>query len=274
MSSAQTIVITGSTRGIGRGLAVEFLKRGHQVVVTGRTGAATARAAEELKALGPVLGQACDVRDPASLQSTWDAAVARFGRVDVWISNAAIATDHLLLGELPVDQIATTVDTNLTGTILGTRVALAGMLKQGGGRIYTFEGFGSNDMTSPGLTVYGSTKRAIRYFTASVAKEYAGTGVLIGSLSPGMVPTDLLLYSSKGRDAAEWARARKMMNILADRVETVTPWLAEQALANTRQGAQIEWLTRGKALRKFLLAPFTKRDIIGEFEARGDVVVR
>jgi len=272
--SGQVVVVTGSTRGIGRGLAVEFLRRGHSVVITGRGAEAVERAVAQLQGLGPVLGQVLDVRSLAANQAAWDAAVGRFGRVDVWINNAAIATDHVLFGELPEDQIEATVNTNLLGTLYGTRVALAGMLRQGAGRIYTFEGFGSNDMTSPGLTVYGTTKRAIRYFTASVAREYAGSPVLIGSLSPGMVPTDLLIYSSRSEDPAQWARTKRMMNILADRVETVTPWLAEQALANTRQGAQIEWLTRGKAMRRFLSAPFVKRDLISEIENQGNIKVR
>ncbi len=272
--SRQVIVVTGSTRGIGRGLAVEFLKRGHSVVVTGRSADGVTRAAAELAPLGAVLGQVLDVRNPQSHQAAWDAAVARFGRVDMWINNAAIATDRVLLGDMPKAQIAATLDTNLAGTMYGTRVALVGMLRQGSGRIYAFEGFGSNDMMSPGLTVYGTTKRALRYFTASVAREYKDTPVLVGSLSPGMVPTDLLIYSSKSRDPAEWARVKRMMNILADRVEVVTPWLAEQALASTRQGARIEWLTRGKALQKFLVAPFHKRDLISEIEAQGDIVVR
>jgi len=272
--STQTIVITGSTRGIGRGLAVEFLKRGHNVVVTGRSPEAVNRTAAELQPAGAVLGQACDVRSLEAHQAVWDAAARRFGRVDMWINNAAIATDHAPLGDLPGDQISATIDTNLAGTMFGTRVALAGMLKQGGGRIYNFQGFGSNDMTSVGLTVYGSTKRAIRYFTASVAKEYRDSPVLIGSLSPGLVATDLLIYSSRSRDPAEWARAKRVMNILADRVETVTPWLAEQALANSKQGAMIHWLTRGKALRRFLTAAFSKRDLISELEAERDVVVR
>jgi NAD(P)-dependent dehydrogenase (short-subunit alcohol dehydrogenase family) len=272
--SQQTIVITGSTRGIGRGLAVEFLKRGHNVVVTGRSPEAVNRTVAELQPAGAVLGQPCDVRDLAAHQSVWDAATRRFGRVDIWINNAAIATDRTLLAELPAGQIAATIDTNLAGTMFGTRVALAGMLKQGGGRIYAFEGFGSNDMTSEGLTVYGTTKRAIRYFTAAVAKEYRDSPVLIGSLSPGIVATDLLIYSSRSRDPAEWARAKRVMNILADRVETVTPWLAEQALANARQGAMINWLTRGKVLRRFLTAAFNKRDLISELEADHEVVVR
>jgi NAD(P)-dependent dehydrogenase (short-subunit alcohol dehydrogenase family) len=270
----QTILITGSTRGIGKGLAREFLALGHQVVVTGRSQAAVDAATRELGHPERVLGITCDVRSLASLQAAWDAGVARFGRIDMWISNAAVATDHVDFAELPADQIQATVETNLLGTMYGTRVALAGMLRQGGGRIFTFEGFGSNDMTRPGLTTYGATKRAIRYFTASLAKECEGTPVLVGSLSPGIVTTDLLLYSSKGRDPAEWEKSKRVMNILGDDVETVTPWLAREALKSTKQGAMIAWLTPGKSLLRFLTATFRKRDIMGELESRPDRVVR
>jgi NAD(P)-dependent dehydrogenase (short-subunit alcohol dehydrogenase family) len=274
MQAAQTIVITGSTRGIGLGLAREFLSLGHRVVVTGRSAAVVGKVAAGLADKDRVLGFPCDVRHLASHEVLWTAAVQRFGGIDVWINNAAIATDRLLFAGMPGEQIAATVETNLLGTMYGTRVALAGMLAAGRGRIYSFEGFGSNGMLSPGLTVYGATKRAIRYFTASVAREYRDSPVLVGSLSPGMVPTDLLLYSSRSRDPAEWQRAKKIMNILADRVETVTPWLARQALANDRQGAVIEWLTRGKAARRFLSSLFVRRDLISELEARGDLKVR
>jgi NAD(P)-dependent dehydrogenase (short-subunit alcohol dehydrogenase family) len=270
----QTILITGSTRGIGKGLAREFLRLGHNVVVTGRSQAAVDAATKDLATSDRVLGVTCDVRSLPSIEAAWAAGVARFGRIDMWISNAAIATDHVDFADLPADQIQATVDTNLLGTLYGTRVALAGMLKQGGGRIYTFEGFGSNDMTRPGLTTYGSTKRAIRYFTASLAKECKDTPVLIGSLSPGIVATDLLLYSSKGRDPAEWAKSKRVMNILADDVETVTPWLAREALSNQKQGAKIEWLTPGKAALRFATSMFRKRDLMSELEARPDQVVR
>ena len=80
----QTIVITGSTWGIGKGLAREFLKLGHRVVVTGRSQAAVDHATAELGSLGEILGCVCDVRDMASLEAVWAAAVARFSRVDIW----------------------------------------------------------------------------------------------------------------------------------------------------------------------------------------------
>jgi NAD(P)-dependent dehydrogenase (short-subunit alcohol dehydrogenase family) len=263
---SQVLVVTGSTRGIGRGLAREFLQRGHKVVVTGRSQASVDRALAQLRPLGDVLGQPCDVRSRDDLQQLWDAAVARFGRVDIWINNAALAPNYQLLADIPGDEIAATVDTNLSGTIYGCQVALRGMLAQGGGKIYTFEGFGSDGRTNPGLAIYGATKRAIRYVTESLAKEYADSSVLIASLSPGMVPTDLLIYSSRAQDPAKWERSKRIMNMLGDKVETVTPWLAEQALANTRNGATIAWLTPARAFKRFLLPSYRKRNIVDEYE--------
>lgn len=275
----QTILITGSTRGIGKGLAQEFLRLGHQVIVTGRSDAAVRSAVAELGQPqgreGQVLGVVCDVRQLASVQAAWDAGVARFRRIDVWINNAAVATDRVMLADLPADQIQATVDTNLLGTLYGCQVAIAGMRAQpDGGKVYTFEGFGSDGMARPGLAVYGSTKRALRYLTAALAKECAGTQVIVGSLSPGIVATDLLLYSSKGRDPAEWEKAKRMLNILGDTVETVTPWLAREALANTRQGGRIAWLTPAKAAGRFATSFFRKRDILSELEARPNLTVR
>ena len=140
------------------------------------------------------------------------------------------------------------------------------MLKQGFGEIYMFEGFGSNGQLQKGLTVYGSTKRALRYFTAAAANEYKDTPIIIGSISPGIVTTDLLIRSSK--DSSEnWEKAKKILNLLADRVETVTPWLVEQTLNNKKNGAKIAWLNRTKVMgRLFFGGLFYKRRIIDDWE--------
>ena len=271
----QSILITGSTRGIGKGLAREFLKLGHGVIVTGRTEEAVGKATRELETLGPVIGVICDVRRRSDLEAAWEAGVNRFGKIDMWINNAAVATDHELLADLPSDQVQATVETNLLGTLYGCQVAIAGMRRQpGGGKVFTFEGFGSDGMVRPGLATYGTTKNALRYLTSALAKECAGTNVLVGSLSPGIVATDLLLYSSKSRNDAEWAKSRRVLNILGDRVETVTPWLAREALAMNKQGARIAWLTGAKAAGRFASSIFRKRDILSELESRPDRTVR
>jgi hypothetical protein len=75
-----------------------------------------------------------------------------------------------------------------------------------------------------------------------------------------MVVTDLLMQQYQDRPE-DLARAKRFLNILADRVETVTPWLAQKVLANDRSGVRIKWLSGGKAMGRFLTAPFRKRDL-------------
>jgi short-subunit dehydrogenase len=161
---------------------------------------------------------------------------------------------------VPAADLDATVDLNLRGLLNASAVALAGMTAQGSGALWNMEGFGSNGMRRPGLTVYGATKRAVTYATDSLALEVKGTGVTVHHLSPGMVVTDLLTHDYTPEELAE---AKKIFNILADRVETVTPWLAEKVLAGAPNGARVAWLTRRKAFLRFATA-FRKRDLFGD----------
>ncbi len=265
MADARTVVVTGGTRGIGKGMAREFLKRGHRVAVCGRSDNSAAAAAAELAECGEVLGQGCDVSDYASVQALWDAAVERFGVVDIWINNAGIANRRSNVDELRPEEVADVVNTNLTGSFNGCRVAIEGMRKQeNGGAVYVFEGFGSNGMTAAGLAPYGSTKRAIAYMAKSLAKEVRGSKVIVGALSPGIVITDMAMLAA-GRDPEREAQARKVYNILGDKVERVTPWLAGKVLANRRNGASIRWLTSLRAAGRFLCPVYHRRDIVSDY---------
>lgn len=153
------------------------------------------------------------------------------------------------------------MNTNLLGVLNGCAVAVPAMAAHGRGHIWNMEGLGSDGRSVPGLGVYGASKRAVTYLTEALAKETPDQ-VTVGLLSPGMVVTDLLIggYS----DPAELAKARRIFNILADRVETVTPWLAERAVTRTRNGAHVRWLTTGKVLRRFAAAPFRTRDLFAD----------
>ena len=260
----KTILITGSTRGIGFGLAENFLRMGHQVVINGRSQDSVERAVKELSAAYPVErieGVPGDMGEFSQVQGLWKAAAARFGVVDIWINNAGIALSQTEFWELEPDLIQDLVQTNITGAMYGARVALAGFLDQGWGAFYNMEGLGSDGRRVEGLTLYGTSKRALRYLTDSLAAEVDGTPIIVGALSPGMVLTDLILEGYRGRPAEEWASARRIFNILADRVETVTPYLAEKVLENKVNGARIQWLTPTKAAWRFLTAPFFRRDL-------------
>jgi len=112
-----------------------------------------------------------------------------------------------------------------------------------------------------GLAPYGTTKSALAYLTRSLAGETKGTPVIVGGLRPGMVLTELITKEYEDRPE-EWERFKPILNILAERVETVTPWLAERVLANRKNGVTINWLTRRKAFSRFLMSPFRKRRIV------------
>lgn len=258
------VVVTGSTRGLGLGLAEAFCARGCAVMVSGRSEAGVDKALASLRNGGDdrrVAGAPCDVTDPASVQALWDAAVAALGGVDVWINNAGIAHHARPFWTLTADEAAAVVRTNLTGAIHGSSVAYRGM-EADGGSIWNMEGFGSDGMMRAGLSVYGASKRALRYFTRTAAKDAAGSRVRIGTLSPGMVVTDLLLDEGPGTTPEERARRTKIFNILADRVETVAPWLADRVLASNGNGAHIAWLTKRKVAVRFATAAVRKRNVL------------
>ena len=262
----KTIVITGGTRGIGLGMAKEFLSRGHNVVITGTSEESVARGLKDIGENSDVIGVPCLVENTDSIEKVWDKAIERFTTVDVWINNAGAATSRNGLEELSYDEITRTIDTNLTGTILATRIVSSRMLKQGSGQIYMFEGFGSNGQLQKGISVYGSTKRALRYFTAAAANEFKDTPIVIGSISPGIVTTDLLLRSSKSSEK-EWEKAKKILNVLADRAEVVTPWLVDEVLKNNKNGAKIAWLTTIKVLGRLIFGRlFCKKQVIDDWE--------
>ena len=257
------IVITGSTKGIGLGLAREFLMRGHDVVVSSRGRAAVEQAVAELSAAFParrIVGQACDVADYAQVQALWDAAAQGLGRVDIWINNAGRDGIKVPFFMIPPEDYVQTVNTNLIGLMNCNRVAIPGMYRQGGGRIFNMEGFGSNGQVRPAVAPYGSTKCAVRYFTKALAQELEKTPVKVCYLSPGIVITDMLVPPPDKRGKA-WEASKKILNILADTVETVTPFLADGVLACDRNGGAVRWLTSGKIRWRFFANLFRKRDV-------------
>ncbi|MFQ5635996.1 MAG: SDR family NAD(P)-dependent oxidoreductase, partial [Gammaproteobacteria bacterium] len=128
----KNVIITGSSKGIGRGLAGEFIRRGHNVTVSARGRAAIDGTVDELNALGGgrAAGIPCDVSQPEQLQQLWDFGQAEFGQVDIWINNAGTATARYRAHEMPADVVRTLVDSNLKGTIFGSQVAVRGFGKQ------------------------------------------------------------------------------------------------------------------------------------------------
>ena len=248
-------VITGSTKGIGYALAQELVRRGHAVVVSGRTQAAVDEAVEKLGLEaangGRAAGHVVDVSDAKSVQSLWDAGIAALGSVDLWVNNAGVAYTMRTIAETTPDEVATMVSTNMLGTIYGSQVALRGMSASGGGRLFNILGGGSDGSVRPGMGVYSTTKRGLDMFTKALVKEVEGTNVRVGQVRPGILITDgWLREAATSPDSVQ--SQRKMVNILSDHVDDVAPFLVEKMLSSTKNGDEIAWLTTGRMMKKFL----------------------
>ena len=254
-----TIVITGSTQGIGRGLALEFCRRGHNVVIAGRN---AERVAEVLTALegeeGQAAGQPCDVAQHPQVQALWDLAVNTFGSVDIWINNAGLARTVWPILEIPQEEIETMVHTNMLGTINGSRVAASGMLAQGHGKLFNVLGGGSDGEYFPGLGLYGTTKRGLDYFTNALVKELADSAIVVAKIRPGMIITEAVVREARA-NMENFQKSRKMMNNLVDTVETVAPYLVDNILATEKSGTKIRWLNGPKMAGRMLRGMFKKR---------------
>ena len=254
------VVITGSTRGIGRGLAAEFASRGHNVLICGRSQASVD---EGLKRIGTqsgqVVGQTCDVSDRDQITGAVGLrAVSEFGSVDIWINNAGLARTIWSIVETPPDQIDAMLNINMPGTINGSVTAAKGMTAQGSGKIFNMLGGGSDGEYFPGIAIYGTTKRGLDYFTTALAKELKDSGVIVGKIRPGMVVTEAVIREAKA-NLESFEKSRKMMNNLVDQVETVAPFLVDEMLAFDKTGGKIRWLTGAKIGMRMLKSRFKAR---------------
>lgn len=260
----KNIIITGSSRGIGYGLARECLKEGHRVMISGRNKKTLAEAKERLHAEtgnAQVDFTVADITRTEDIQRLWDSA-ARNGKVDIWINNAGVGQDTSLLAKMEEAMISAIIDTNVKGLMLCCRLVVNQMAAQGSGALYNMEGFGSDGRKMKRMSVYGTSKNAVHYFTKVLGMETKELPVLVGSFSPGMVVTSMLtdpVQSDKeiNRDAV------KIFHILADRVETVTPYLVRKMMANKKHGASIRWLNSWKITGRFIGNLFVKRRVEG-----------
>ena len=260
------VVITGSTRGLGYGMAESFLARGCSVTVSGRSKGAVDSAIKSLSEridTSKLLGVACDVRVPDELENLWKQTSARFGEIDIWINNAGISGSQKPVWKLATDELASVVDTNVLGLIFGSQVAVRGMLAQNHGAIYSMEGMGSDGSMHDGLITYGMTKYAVDYFTEALVKELKGTPLIIGSLRPGMLATEFITNQYINRPD-DWEKDKKILNIIASRIETVAPWLVDKILTNQKSGVCISYSSRSKLFMRFLTAPFSKRVVFDD----------
>lgn len=188
--SDRVALVTGSSRGIGRAIALELASLGAKVVVNYHTQEAAARqVVEEIESRG---GQAVavqgDVKDPEQAQNLVEVALETFGRLDILVNNAGIHKDNLLM-RMPESDWDLVIDTNLKGTYNCTKAALRPMLKQRHGRIINITSV-SGLVGQFGQANYSAAKAGLIGFTKAVAKEVGSRMITVNAIAPGYVPTD------------------------------------------------------------------------------------
>lgn len=262
----KTVVITGSSSGLGLEMAKEFRKSGYNLVING-TNVKKLEAAkatlQKIKKDADILACAGSVSSSEDLQKMIDFAVEKFGSIDIWINNAGVNQPMKSIWELGEADIDHVLDVDLKGTIMGSKLAMQQMIKQGHGAIYNIEGYGSNDAMMLGLNMYGTGKRAVTHFTQALAKESdeKQTGVIVGRLSPGIMITDFTVKALGGKETIDLPeKTKKVYNILGDYPDVVAKFLVERMLNNTKNNVHIEWLTSKKAAFRFMTAGFNKRN--------------
>ena len=211
------------------------------------------------------MGKPCDVRSPQEIEGLWSRAREAFHIIDIWINNAGFANKPAPIWELDPSQAYAAIETNLMGVIYGSQTAARGMLAQGHGAIYNMEGMGGDGRMHEGLTIYGTSKYAVHYFTRALARELEGTNVIAASLRPGMVATDMIIEPYRGKPEV-WQRAKRIFNIIAERPEIVTPWLVDQILANHTSGRIVSFTSTWKLMLRFLTAPFNRRELFADVD--------
>src|SRR5258705_8558827 len=186
------ILITGALTGIGRATAIALARKGTALVVAGRREDAGAALATELRALGAEAEFIrADVRHEDDVRDLVDGTVARFGRLDIAVNNAATEGQVGPITDQTAASYAATFDTNVLGTLLSMKHELRVMLPQGSGSIVNVSSaYGS--VGAAGASVYVASKHAVEGLTKSAALEVAGTWGRVNVVAPGTTDTGML----------------------------------------------------------------------------------
>jgi len=192
MSTRKTALVTGSTSGIGLGIAEALAKEGHNVVLNGfGEAAAIEESRTRLASHGAEIRyDAADMVDPAAIAAMMERALAAFGTIDILVNNAGI--QHVAaVDEFPPEKWDAIIAINLSSAFHTTRLALPAMKRNGWGRVINIAS-AHGLVASPFKSAYVAAKHGLAGFTKSVALEVAQQGITVNAICPGYVLTPLV----------------------------------------------------------------------------------
>jgi 3-oxoacyl-[acyl-carrier protein] reductase len=223
MMKGKIVLVTGSSRGIGKATALLFGKEGATVVVNYAKAKSEAdKVVREIKGMGSnAIALQCDVSEESKVKSMIDTIVKKFGRIDILVNNAGIVFDVPFFKKT-LAQWKRTIDVNLIGVFLCTKFAATQMLKQKSGVIVNVASTnGLHKGGGPDSMDYDATKAGVINITASLAAELA-PHIRVNCVSPGWVDTDINKNLSKEFRASEtekillkrWAKPKEIAEVI------------------------------------------------------------
>ena len=262
----KTVVITGSARGFGYAMLEVFLKNNFNVVISDINESELDGAYSKLSKIessGKILKVLVDITDEESIKNLIDKTLDEFKTIDIWINNAGVNQPNLPIWKLDGKVINRLIDIDLKGTILCSKLIFEVMNKQGSGAIYNVEGHGSNNALITGLSIYGTSKRAVTYFTEALSHESKdlNTNIIVGKITPGIMITNFIRTSLGDGEKIELDdKTKKIYNILGDYPETIANFMVNKIINNKKNNAKFVWLSNTRAFTKFLTYSFRKTD--------------
>lgn len=196
VTSKTVAVITGASSGIGRATARAFARRGARVVLAARRAEALEEVAEECRARGgKALVVPTDVSDEAAVDHLAGRTLEEFGHFDVWINNAGLAM-YARFEDAPSDAVRRLVDTNLMGTIYGSRAAMRHFKERGRGTLIQVSSV-LGVFTAPYMSYYAATKFGIVGLSSVLRQEaLAQPGIHVATVLPGAIDTPIYEQSA------------------------------------------------------------------------------
>ena len=187
--AGKKILVTGSSRGIGAGIARKLALQGASVAVTYSSNPAMAeQVLGSLKGEGHLLIK-LDISDETSVAAAFEQIAAKWGKVDGVVNNAGVTRDQLLL-RMKTEDFQSVIDTNLKGTFLCTRSAAKMMLKARAGSIVNITSV-IGEMGNAGQSNYAASKAGVEGFTKSIAQEIGSRSIRVNCVAPGFIVTDM-----------------------------------------------------------------------------------
>jgi sulfoacetaldehyde reductase len=222
-----TVLITGATSGFGLATAKKFAQHGYPLIITGRRKERLQNLSDQLSPITDVFFYQLDVRDSEAVKTFTQAIPDNFKQVAILVNNAGLALGTESADQASLDDWHTMIDTNVTGLVNVTHSLLPILRNQASASIINLASIAAN-WSYPGSHVYGASKAFVAQFSRNLRSDFAGTGVRVTSLEPGLSESEFSLVRFKG-DKDKYQQIYNNADALQpEDIANIIFWIAEQ----------------------------------------------